>query len=89
MLSAIAVAGDSMEPLLRDGDEILIDRSPRPLREGIYALRLGEVQLVKRIQCGMPGRLTLISENPNYPPLEVPLAEADVIGRVVWKGGRL
>ncbi len=89
MLSAIAVAGDSMEPLLRDGDEILVDRTPRPLREGIHVLRLGDARLVKRVQQGKPGRLTLISENPHYPPMDVGLDEVDVIGRVVWKGGRL
>ena len=89
MLSAIAVAGDSMEPLLRDGDEILVDRTPRPLREGIHVVRLGDARLVKRVQMGGQGRVTLISENPHYPPMDVDLADLDVIGRVVWKGGRV
>ena len=89
MLSAIAVAGDSMEPVLRDGDEILVDRSPRPLRDGIHVVRLGEALHVKRVQAGRPGRLTLISANAAYPPIEIPLDDVDVIGRVVWKGGRL
>jgi len=89
LLSAIAVAGDSMEPLLRDGDEILVDLTPRPLRDGVYVVRLGEVLQVKRLQAGPPGRITLISANPAYPPMEVALEEVDVIGRVVWKGGRL
>jgi phage repressor protein C with HTH and peptisase S24 domain len=88
MLSAIAVAGDSMEPVLRDGDEILVDRTPRPLRDGIHVVRLGEALHVKRVQAG-PGRLTLISANSAYPPIEVAPNDADVIGRVVWKGGRL
>lgn len=89
MLSAIAVAGDSMEPVLRDGDEILVDRTPRPLREGIHVVRLGDTLHVKRIQAARPGMLTLISANPAYPPVEVLLADVDVIGRVVWKGGRI
>ncbi|HTN13549.1 MAG TPA: S24 family peptidase [Sphingomonadaceae bacterium] len=89
MLSAIAVAGDSMEPVLRGGDEILVDRTPRPLREGIHVVRLGDTLHVKRIQAARPGMLSLISANPAYPPVEVPLAEVDVIGRVVWKGGRI
>ena len=89
MLSAIAVAGDSMEPLLRDGDEILVDRTPAPLREGIHVLRLGDARLVKRVQLGGQGRVTLISENPHYPAMDVDLAEVDVIGRVVWKAGRV
>ncbi len=41
-LSAIAVTGDSMEPVLRDGDEVLVDRTPRPLRDGIHVVRMGE-----------------------------------------------
>lgn len=89
MLTAIVVEGDSMEPLLRDGDEILVDRTPRPPREGIHVIRQGDVLLVKRIQVGAPGKITLISENQLYPPVEVDLADIEVIGRVVWKAGRL
>ena len=89
MLSVIAVAGDSMEPLLRDGDEILVDRTPRPLRDGIHVVRLGEALHVKRVQQARPGTITLLSANEAYPPVEVPLGDVDVIGRVVWKGGRL
>lgn len=89
MLSAIAVAGDSMEPLLRDGDEILVDRSPRPLRDGIHVVRVGESLLVKRVQAGIPGRIVLESENSAYRPIELEPGEVEVVGRVVWKSGRL
>lgn len=89
MLSAITVSGDSMEPLLHDGDEILVDRAPRPLRDGVHVLRLGEVLHVKRMQPLGQGRIQLISANSAYPPVDVALADVDVIGRVVWKGGRV
>lgn len=89
MLSAIAVEGDSMEPLLRHGDEILVDRTPRPLRDGIHVVRLGDALLVKRVASAGAGRVTLLSQNLAYPPVEVALAEVDVVGRVVWKGGRV
>jgi len=89
MLSAIAVAGDSMEPLLRDGDEILVDRTPRPLRDGIHVVRVGDVLMVKRVQAGVPGRVVLESENPAYRSIELPPEDVAVIGRVVWKSGRL
>ncbi|MGN6500645.1 MAG: LexA family transcriptional regulator [Tsuneonella sp.] len=88
-LSSIAVAGDSMEPLLRDGDEILVDRTQRPLRDGVHVLRVGDVLMVKRVAQGGAGRITLLSANPAYPPLEVSLEEVEIVGRVVWKGGRL
>jgi phage repressor protein C with HTH and peptisase S24 domain len=81
--------GDSMDPLLRDGDEILVDRTPRAFREGVHVVRLGEALHVKLLQAVPPGRLRLISKNTAYEPVEVAMADVDVVGRVVWKGGRL
>jgi hypothetical protein len=88
-LSAIAVTGDSMEPTLRDGDEILVQRGAYPLRDGIHVVRVDDALLVKRLETGRPGVLTLISDNPSYRPIELPRDDVAVIGRVVWKGGRL
>jgi phage repressor protein C with HTH and peptisase S24 domain len=88
-LSAIRVMGDSMDPLLRDGDEILVDRTPRAFREGVHVVRLGEALHVKLLQAVPPGRLRLISKNPAYEPVEVAMSDVDVVGRVVWKGGRI
>lgn len=89
MLSAIEVIGDSMEPTLRDGDEILVDRSPGPLRDGIHVVRLDETLLVKRLDTSRAGRIALISDNRSYQPVEVDALDAQVVGRVVWKSGRL
>lgn len=88
-LSAIAVTGDSMEPTLRDGDEILVDRSRRSLSDGIHVVRTGDALLVKRLDAGRPGMVGLISDNRAYSPIELPAGEVEVIGRVVWKSGRL
>lgn len=89
MLSAIAVIGDSMEPTLRDGDEILVDRAPRGLRDGIHVVRVEDALLVKRLDTGRSGSIALISDNPAYRVVDLPPAEVTVIGRVVWKSGRL
>jgi phage repressor protein C with HTH and peptisase S24 domain len=59
------------------------------LRDGIHVVRVGEALMVKRIDAGRPGVLVLISDNPAYRPVELPVVEVEVIGRVVWKGGRL
>lgn len=88
-LSAIRVEGDSMEPLLNDGDEILVDRSPRLFRDGIHVVRLGDTLMVKRLASAGPGRVALLSQNLAYPPVEVAAEEIEIIGRVVWKGGKI
>ncbi|MBQ0770526.1 MAG: helix-turn-helix transcriptional regulator [Sphingomonadales bacterium] len=91
-LSLIVVDGDSMDPTLGDGDDIMVDHSAasRPLRDGIYVLRMDDVLLVKRIAMGPSGKLTIRSDNPQYPDWEDVSAESvNIIGRVVWTGRRL
>ena len=88
-LSAIRVEGDSMEPLLRAGDEILVDRTQRPFRDGVHVVRMGDNVMVKRLAAAGPGRVTLLSQNLAYPPIEVAMEDIAIIGRVVWKGGRV
>jgi len=88
-LSAITVEGDSMEPLLNNGDEILIDRSPRAFRDGVHVVRLGDTLMVKRVASAGAGRFALLSQNLAYPPVNVEAHEVEIIGRVVWKGGRI
>lgn len=92
-LSALSVAGDSMEPTLRDGDEILVARADSDpagrLRDGIHVIRRDGVLQVKRLQFGT-GQAAVISDNHAYPSdMAVPLDELEVLGRVVWKGGRV
>jgi hypothetical protein len=91
-LSLIVVDGDSMNPTLGDGDDIMVDHSAatRPLRDGIYVLRMDDVLLVKRIAMGPSGKLSIRSDNPQYPDWEDVSAESvNIIGRVVWTGRRL
>ena len=42
---------------------------------------------VKRV--AQAGRYALLSQNLAYPPVEIAASEVEVIGRVVWKGGRI
>ncbi len=88
-LSAIRVVGDSMEPLLREGDEVLVDRREQAFREGIHVVRLGDSLLVKRVTNAGGGQFSLLSQNLAYPPMRVTAEECAIIGRVVWKSGRL
>ena len=87
-LSAIRVEGDSMEPLLRSGDEIFVDRNKRA-GEGIHVVRIGDALHVKQVQASVPGRIKLISANEAYAPIDLARSEVEIIGRVVWKGGRV
>lgn len=82
--------GDSMEPTISSGDEMLIDITDRLLTNGkIYALSVAGTLLVKRIQLSVSGIIKLISDNKDYDPEEIDhntSTEIQVIGQVVWWG---
>lgn len=88
-LSAVRVIGDSMEPLLREGDDLLVDLNKKGFRDGIYVVRLDESLLVKRVTSQGGGRFSLLSQNLSYPPISVTAEDIQLVGRVVWKSGRL
>jgi phage repressor protein C with HTH and peptisase S24 domain len=89
-LAVIKVDGDSMEPTLRHGDTVLIDRTQKSVvgREGIYVIRVDDCLQVKRVAANpVERRLTLGSDNPTYPSFQdIRPEDVDVIGRVIWLG---
>lgn len=85
-LSVVKVSGDSMKDVLKDGDTILIDHTQNEVRDGLYALRIGNEVFVKHIQ-RLPHKLQIISANPTYPPFELSTDDDfAIIGKVVWLG---
>lgn len=93
-LCLIRVSGDSMEPTLRAGDVILVNRQAcKPDREGIYILRIGDMLLVKRLQAIPGGKVKVTSDNQAFDAWTISLDDAGgdviIVGRVVWSGRRL
>lgn len=89
-LSIIRVAGESMEPTLYDGDDILVDRGSTEIRPGgIYVLRLDDLLMVKRLIRDERG-LVVHSDNPAHAAIAgFDPATLQVIGRVLWCGRKL
>ena len=93
-LAVLTVDGDSMEPTLRQGDNVLIDTSQnRPgRRDGIYVIRTDGGLQVKRVAAHpITGRITIISDNREHYPTFADLRpeEVAVIGRVLWLGRQI
>ena len=85
--------GDSMEPAIADGDLLLVDTTARIVRSfGIYVIEMRAERLVKRVQRRLDGSLILISDNSRYYPETISpeaVADVQVVGRVIWRAGRL
>lgn len=90
-LCLITATGDSMLPTIGDGDLLLLDRSSTVARDdAIYAIRVGDELLVKRIQRRATGALRIVSDNPAYEPEDLGPEDArdlSIVGRVVWHCG--
>ncbi|MEX3629906.1 MAG: S24 family peptidase [Burkholderia sp.] len=91
-LSVISIKGDSMDPVLKDGDNILVNHVDTVRSDGIYVLRLEDSIVVKRTLWERPDFVHIISENPAYPMIDYKIShdsDFGVIGRVVWFGRQI
>ncbi|MBF0184293.1 MAG: helix-turn-helix transcriptional regulator [Magnetococcales bacterium] len=99
-LALVHVTGDSMEPTLKEGDILLLDRrgftqssQQKVVRsDAIYVLLRGDELVAKRLQFGFDGSLTVQSDNPAYASQSVAaeqMIQLPIIGRVVWVGRRV
>ena len=83
------VMGESMEPLIRNRDTILVDQSAQELIDGkIFLVGFGDELLVKRVQRTPRGWL-LRSENKDYADIIVEGPDLEtfrIYGRVRWFG---
>jgi len=83
-IEAINLTGDSMEPTLRNGDVIFIDKAQITIdNDGIYAFSNENGLFVKRIQKRLDGFLDIISDNKEYPIQKVYENEIEILGKVI------
>jgi phage repressor protein C with HTH and peptisase S24 domain len=81
----VDVDGDSMAPTLLNKDTVLIDLGRIELRDGrIYAIAVGDVVNIKRLQRLTGDRIRIISDNPTYYTYEARPDEMRIIGQMIW-----
>jgi phage repressor protein C with HTH and peptisase S24 domain len=85
-LFSLRISGDSMAPLYRPGDRVIVDRAaPAPVRGDRVVARLRSGETVAKELSRLTTRgVTLSSFNPAYPPRPVPTGEIDWMARILW-----
>ncbi len=87
-LRVVRVRGNAMEPVLREGDRLLVDTAKRvPCAGGLFVLRQDggfEVWRVEPIGGTEPPRLRLSCANPDYGVRTCLAGNVDVLGDVIW-----
>ena len=88
----VTVDGDSMEPTLHHGDQVLVDMTQRSVRNNaVYLLNTEHGLLTKRLQ-QQAGVLQIHSDNPHFSSWQLDLSEQQenpVLGRIVWSARTL
>lgn len=96
-LRIIYAPDDSNEPTMSAGDALLIDRSQLEPRNGkLFAVMTpGDDIIIKRLVSDLFGGWIVSSDNPDkarYPELKLSgdaLKSLNILGQVLWRGGKL
>ena len=82
---ALKVQGDSMLPLYRNGDVLIVEPGATT-RKGdrvVVKTNAGEV-MAKVLERQTAKSVSLVSLNPEHPNRELPVAEVEWVARIVW-----
>ena len=82
---ALEISGESMEPVYRDGDLVIVSPSA-PIRRGdrVVARTVGGEVMAKQLTRRSARRVELRSLNPSHPDYTFDLSEVAWIHRIVW-----
>ncbi|ARO22396.1 DNA-binding protein [Rhizobium sp. S9] len=82
---ALEVQGESMMPLYRDGDVLIVEPGAQVRRNDRVVVRTcaGEV-MAKVLLRRSPRSIELMSLNPEHPNRTLDLADVDWIARIIW-----
>jgi len=85
-LFSLRINGDSMSPLYREGDRVIVDRAVVDVRRGdrVVVRTTGGETLAKEIASLTAKQITLSSINPAYPPRVIPRADIAWMARIQW-----
>jgi len=82
---ALEVHGDSMEPLYREGDRIVVSPTEQVRRGDRVVVKTRDGEVMAKILARQTGRqIELASLNPAYEPRIFELTEIEWIARIIW-----
>jgi phage repressor protein C with HTH and peptisase S24 domain len=82
---ALEVQGDSMEPLYREGDRIVVSPTEQVRRGDRVVVRTRDGEVMAKILARQTGRqIELHSLNPAYAPRTFELVDIEWIARIIW-----
>jgi phage repressor protein C with HTH and peptisase S24 domain len=85
-LFSLRITGDSMTPLYREGDRVIVDPGATDVRKGdrVVVRTLGGETMAKELTALSARNVTLGSINPAWPPRTLPRREVLWLAGILW-----
>jgi phage repressor protein C with HTH and peptisase S24 domain len=85
-LFSLRINGDSMTPLYREGDRVIVDQTATEVRKGdrVVVRTVGGETVAKELTALTARTVTLGSINPAWPPRVLPRREIVWMARILW-----
>ncbi len=85
-LFSLRITGDSMFPLYREGDRVIVDQAASNVRKGdrVVVRTLGGETMAKEILSLTSRKVSLGSINPAYPKRDIDRGEIGWMARILW-----
>lgn len=85
-LFSLTIDGDSMEPVYRPGDRVIVDLDATEVRRGDrVVVRTAEGETLAKEIAALNGReVVLVSVNPHYEPRILPRGQIRWMARILW-----
>ncbi len=84
-LNAIEISGESMMPMLHDGDWVIFCDDGEFRGDGLYVVNFSGQLMAKALQLSPKGELKIISVNPNFASYEIDINETQEHFRIIGK----
>ncbi|MFL5008617.1 helix-turn-helix transcriptional regulator [Rhizobium sp.] len=82
---ALEVQGESMMPLYRDGDVLIVEPGAQVRRNDRVVVRTNEGEVMAKVLLRQtPRSIELMSLNPEHPNRTFELSDVDWIARIIW-----
>jgi phage repressor protein C with HTH and peptisase S24 domain len=82
---ALEVQGESMLPLYRDGDVLIVEPGAQVRRNDRVVVRTNEGEVMAKVLLRQsPRSIELLSLNPEHPNRTLELSDVDWIARIIW-----
>lgn len=82
---ALEVQGESMQPLYRDGDVLIVEPGAQVRRNDRVVVRTRDGEVMAKVLVRQtPKTIELMSLNPDHPGRTIDMTDVDWIARIIW-----